>query len=258
MHIAENTHWYDAAGKPAYTVIGKNGKERATTLRDARTMALVPSVTTIIKSAAAPALERWKQTQVLHAALTLPLIAGETEEAYLSRIWQDSREQGKKAAERGTAIHAAVQGHYEGKPPEPEYWPHVKGTAEAVGKWADAHPTNASWDAERSFSHRFGFGGKCDLSCDGMVADFKTKEFDADTKLQTWDEHCMQLAAYRVGLGMPQARCAIVYVSVTVPGLARVIELSQDDLKQGWGMFQGLLAYWQEKHQYWPTVKAAA
>lgn len=257
MHIAESTHWYDAEGKPAYTVIGKNGKERNTTLRDARTMALVPSVTTIIKSAAAPALERWKQTQVLHAALTLPLITGESEDAYLARIWHDSREQGKKAAERGTAIHAAIQGHYEGKPPGEECWPHVKGTAIEVEKWTPAH-----WQSERSFAHHYGFGGKCDLSGNlggtPFVLDFKTKEFDADTKLGTWDEHAMQLAAYRVGLGMPTARCAIVYVSVTVPGLARVMELSQDDLKQGWGMFQGLLAYWQEKNRYWPSEKLAA
>ena len=25
MSIAESTHWYDAEGKPRYTIIGKNG-----------------------------------------------------------------------------------------------------------------------------------------------------------------------------------------------------------------------------------------
>lgn len=253
MHIAESMHWYAPDGSPAYEVKGANGRIRPATLRDARKMNLVPSVTSVIKCAAAPALERWKQTQVLHAALTLPAIEGESEDAYLARIWKDSREQGKKAAERGTAIHAAIQGHYEGKPPAEEYWPHVQGTRDAVSEWA-----SVKWDAERSFTHRYGFGGKCDLSGESFLLDFKTKEFNADADLKTWDEHAMQLAAYRVGLGMPEARCAIVYVSVTVPGLVRVMELSQADLAQGWDMFQGLLQYWQAKNQYWPKLEKVA
>lgn len=255
-HIAESMHWYAPDGSPAYEVVGVNGKTRPATLRDARKMNLVPSVTSIIKCAAAPALERWKQTQVLHAALTLPTIEGESEDDYLARIWKDSREQGKKAAERGTAIHAAIQGNFEGQPPDPDFWPHVKATAEAVKAWADCE-----WSAERSFTHRYGFGGKCDLSTrfdDGFVLDFKTKEFSAETKLQTWDEHAMQLGAYRIGLGLPAARCAIVYVSVTNPGLVRLLELPEDDLRQGWNMFQGLLQYWQAKNQYWPELDQAA
>jgi hypothetical protein len=44
-------HWYGLDGTPRYTITGKNGKERNTTLRDARVMNLVPSVTTIIRCA---------------------------------------------------------------------------------------------------------------------------------------------------------------------------------------------------------------
>ena len=72
---SESQHWYDRQGNPMYTVIGKNGKERNTTLRDARTMNLVPSVTTILNVAAKPALNVWLQRQVLMAALTLALLS---------------------------------------------------------------------------------------------------------------------------------------------------------------------------------------
>ena len=41
-------HWYTQEGEPMYTIIGANGRERNTTLRDAKTLGLVPSVTTII------------------------------------------------------------------------------------------------------------------------------------------------------------------------------------------------------------------
>ena len=93
---SENGHWYAPDGTPAYTIIGKNGKERNTTLRDARTLELRPSVTTIISVMAKPGLEQWKLNQVLMAALTMPRVEGETEPEYISRIIRDSKEQGYK------------------------------------------------------------------------------------------------------------------------------------------------------------------
>lgn len=252
-HAAESTHWYSADGSPAYEVMGANGKLRPTTLRDARKLDLVPSVTTVIRCASAPGLERWKQNQVLMAALTLPRREDEPEADWLQRVMRDSQEQGKKAAERGTLIHAAIQGHYEGQPPAPELWPHVKAAKETVDGWIQSN-----WTPEKSFCHRYGFGGKVDLSCPSAVLDFKTKEFGPDDKLSTWDEHAMQLAAYRVGLGIPDARCAIVYVSASNPGLAKLIEIESEELSNGWQMFQGLLAYWQAKNKYWPSERLAA
>ena len=68
---SESGHWYDQNGDPAYTLIGANGKERNTTLRDAKTYGLVPSVTTIIGMIAKPGLENWKITQAIKAATTL-------------------------------------------------------------------------------------------------------------------------------------------------------------------------------------------
>lgn len=245
IHAAESTHWYARDGSPCYTVKAKDGSDRPTTLRDARKLNLVPSVTSIIRCAAAPGLEVWKQNQVLMAALTLSRRHGESEEMYIARIVQDSKEQARKAADRGTAIHAAIQGHYEGEPPSEEYWEHVRGAVAAVDGWM-----KGPWDAEKSFASALGFGGKVDLSSPWAVADFKTKEFDSETDLKTWDEHAMQLAAYRGGLGLHRARCAIVYVSASVPGLARVMPIKEDGLLKGWGMFGSLLSYWKAKTGY--------
>lgn len=253
-HIAESQHWYHLDGSPCYEVEAAKGGMRPATLRDARKLNLVPSVTGIIRCAAAPGLERWKQQQVLHAALTLPLVQGESEDDYLTRIMQDSREQAKKASELGTAIHAAIQSCYDMQSYDKQYDPHVCGVVDAVDKWLPV----AGWGAERSFAHPMGFGGKTDLSCDDVVIDFKTKEFGPESKLDTWDEHAMQLAAYREGLGMRAARCAIVYVSVTAPGLTRVIEISKEDLDLGWMMFKGLFSYWCAKNHYWPAKEMVA
>lgn len=252
VRASESTHWYGRNGEPCYEVPRKAGGMRPTTLADARKMGLCPSVTTIIKCASAPALENWKQNQILLAALTLPRNPGENDESFCARIIHDSQEQARKARDRGTEIHAAVQGHYEGQAPHPDMWEFVKGTADVVG----ANCGEQHWKAERSFSHPIGFGGKCDLSSQDWVIDFKTKEFGKEqfADLKTWDEHAMQLAAYREGLGLFSARCGIVYVSTSTPGLARLIEIDSAELNRGWQMFRSLLSYWMAKQDYFPPA----
>jgi hypothetical protein len=237
-HPAESLHWYAKDGSPAYTVVGKNGKERPTTLRDARTLGLVPSVTSIIKCAAAPALERWKADQLMMAALTLPRRPHETEKEWISRVYVDSQEQGKAAAALGTDIHAAIQSHYEGKDHDPQYAQHVSAAVVTISGWCAALGV-----PEQSFSTGR-YGGKVDLSCHEAVIDIKTKDFGADDVLTTYDEHAMQLAAYRHGIASPDARCAIVYVSRTVPGLVTLLEIEQDELNRGWQMFSALVDFW--------------
>lgn len=247
VRASESQHWYTRTGDPAYTVKNKDGHQRPTTLRDARKLGLVPSVTTIIKCAASPGLEAWKLQQMMLAALTLPRAPGESEESFIGRIQMDSKEQAKMAAERGSEVHAALESFFETRHVTSKFAESVIGTeSEIVKIFGDL-----SWATEKSFS-RDGFGGKVDLHSrdgQGVVIDFKTKEFTSETmdKAQGFDEHLMQLAAYRVGLDIPQARCANVFVSVTQPGLVVVREWTQEDLTRGWKMFCSLLEFWYAK-----------
>lgn len=246
-YVAEAGHWYTRDGLPRYTVIGSNGKERPTTLRDARKDNLVPSVTTIINVAANPVLNQWIQKQVLMAALTLPKVEGEADEDYVSRIMADSKQQGKDAADKGTEIHNAIQSFYEGVATN-AYAEHVQGCVFKL----HAEYGNQPWIAERSFGHDMGFGGKCDLystSGDGLVVDIKTKDFADGDKIEGYDSHLMQLAAYRVGLGIPSARCSNIFVSRTSPGLAVIKEWSEEELMRGWEMFYSLLRFYQIKNK---------
>ena len=245
---SESNHWYTRDGAPQYTVEAAKGGQRNTTLRDARKMNLVPSVTTILNAAAKPALLAWMQQQVLYAALTLPRRPDEPEKEYIDRIISDSKEQGRAAADAGTDIHASIQGHYEDKPTGKH-----QESVVACTKAITEHFGEAIWISERSFAHEAGFGGKCDLFCAGTlnaVVDIKTKEFTDPAKVDAYDEHLMQLAAYRIGLNLPKARCANVFVSVTEPGLVVVKEWTQEDLDRGWEMFNSLLKYWQAKNKH--------
>lgn len=246
---AESNHWYSRNGEPAYTVIGANGKERSTTLRDARKMNLVPSVTTIIKSAASPGLEAWKLNQMMLAALTLPRIPEEPEEDFIARIQRDSKEHAKMAAERGTNVHTAIENMYSGIM-HAEFADHQAGVYREIEKEYGV----TEFQPEKAFAHELGFGGKIDLFTSkypkGLVIDIKTKEFSDPSKVVGYDEHMMQLAAYRVGVDLPEAECANVFVSVTVPGLVVIHKWSQADLARGWVMFQSLLTFWKAKNQY--------
>ena len=231
-------HWYDKDGNPQYTIIGANGKERDTTLRDARKLNLVPSVTTIMRIAAAPGLDLWKQQQVLKAAVTVPRLDGEPEEDWFSRIMRVSKETSAEAADRGTGMHNVIEDYFNKKDGEfPDY---AKETYFAVIKEFGSQ----NWICEKSFAAD-GFGGKVDLHADDIVIDFKTKDL-VDDKTAAYDEQLMQLAAYRVGLGIPDALCANVFVDLQ--GNVKIIKHDESDIQKAWLMFSHLLASYRVKN----------
>jgi hypothetical protein len=234
-------HWYTKDGAPAYTIEGKTGV-RNTTLRDARKLGLLPSVTTINNMLSKAGLDTWKQQQVLLAALTLPRLADEPEADWLARVMQDSKATGREAAERGTAIHAIIESYF-----DQVYMPEKPAYLDGIDKALDQAFGNQLWLSEKSFGHPLGFGGKCDLMAkSGFVVDFKTKDADLD-KVDVYFEHEMQLAAYREGLGVPNARCAIVFVNGTT-NQVKLIEVEEQKLQNGWECFQHLLRVYQIKN----------
>ena len=245
--LAESGHWYTKQGTPAYTTIGKTG-ERPTTLRDARKEGLLPSVTTIINIMSKAGLDTWKQQQVLLAALTLPREINEPEQEWLKRVMQDSRAIGREAAERGTAIHAIIEGYF-----DQVYMPQKPPYLDAIDSALKSAFGEQPWLSERSFGHPLGFGGKCDLMAKpingqgtGYIVDFKTKDTDLD-KVDVYFEHEMQLAAYREGLNLPNARCAIVFINGTT-NQVKLVEIEEAQLQKSWDCFQHLLRVYQIKN----------
>ena len=82
---SESGHWYTQEGDPMYTIIGVNGKERNTNLRDAKLLNLVPSVTTVMDLIAKPSLENWKINQALNSAISLEQEEGESNGSFIYR-----------------------------------------------------------------------------------------------------------------------------------------------------------------------------
>ena len=246
---SESGHWYDEMGNPAYEIIGANGKQRNTTLRDAKKLGLLPSVTTVLGVAAKPGLDRWKQEQAILAALTLPRLEGEEEAEWLSRVLSDSKAQGKQAADRGSAIHAIIESFFDGILLEsiPTYCRNIENALQA------AYGARL-WIPEQSASHtELKFGGKVDLQAKadkvkgilGVVVDFKTKETPLE-KVVPYDDHIMQMAAYRELLGLEGARCGIMFVN-GLTNEVKLCEIEEADLQKGLKCFFHLLRYYQLK-----------
>ena len=198
--MAESQHWYDAVtGAPRYTTTGKNGKERNTTLRDAKANpgTLVPSVSTINSQLSKAGLNTWFQTEAIKAAAENPRGLQEEEKDYISRILELSKRKSQDAMARGTLIHDFIESFY-----NQDYLPDMPAYVRIVDDAITAHFGTQLWIPEQSLVNQEGYGGKCDLYCKprhdftGVVIDFKTTE-KSPGDLTPYTEHITQLAAYR-------------------------------------------------------------
>lgn len=243
---SESGHFYTKTGEPCYEIMGKNGKLRPTTVRDMRTLDLLPSVTSVISMLPKPGLIIWQKKNVLMSALTLPRLPDELDDAYIARIMADADEQSRLAREKGIAIHGAIERFICGQAIEPEYDIYVRSAINALSEHIGVIPMLDKCEAEKSFADIESlYGGKVDLFSRelNVIVDFKTKDFTEDTDKLAWDEHIIQLTAYKMGLGMPDARMINVFVSTSVPGLVRIVEHPDGDPRY-WQIFMTCMTLW--------------
>jgi hypothetical protein len=249
----EAGHWYTQTGAPCHEVPNKSkpGEMRPTTKRDAKVLNLFPSVSLISNTLAAQPLERWKRNQLLLSAVDVPRDPLEGGQSWMNRVLDLYTERTTKARDLGTVIHGCIEKLLCGVPFDPAYNEHALAALKAVDEWCGVD----GLAIEKSFAHPLGYGGRVDVHKRDFVADFKTKEFAAEALPSTYDNHAIQLAAYSEGLGMSSARCAIIYVSTSVPGLTHLVELSQDELERGWDIFERLVDLWQIVNNYRPQTE---
>jgi ATP-dependent exoDNAse (exonuclease V) beta subunit len=228
-------------------MVGKNGRERSVTLRDAKASpgTLVPSVSTINGQLSKDGLNTWLQTEAIKAAAENPRGLQEEEKDYISRILDLSKKKSQDAMARGTTIHDWIESYYNN-----EFIPNSPSYVIAVDKAITAHFGAQLWIAEQSLVNQEGYGGKCDLYCKakgdfhGVVIDFKTTE-KSPGELTPYLEHTLQLAAYREVLA-PQARCANVYINGET-GEVAIYEHTEQAIRDGYEMFLSLLKIYKLK-----------
>ena len=238
-YASEGGHFYDKDGTPRYTFINKKGEESKTTLREARKNGWYPSVTQIIGLASKPSLEFWKQEQTILACLTMPLIAGESEQDYIKRLREDAKAQAKAAAEKGTEIHGLIEKGFRNELVElNKYYESVRNTIILECGVQE-------WSTEKSFANSLGYGGKVDLHNAEYLIDFKGTDKPLES-LKLWDDHYLQLAAYDAGLVPAGRKCGICYVHRETAE-SRLIWIDEKELMKGWKCFISLLDFYYNK-----------
>lgn len=194
-----SSHWYLADGTPYHTVARADGKgDRPATLRDARKVGALPSVTNRLSVLAKPGLDAWRIEQGILAALTLPKEADETLDQFARRVVEDSVLQVNNAADLGSAIHNAAEEYLLIKkvPTDPK----IIELFAPCKQWIDKNVEAAALVEKVVIHSECGYGGRVDLvarikEIGVAVIDFKTQNMKAKpTYYETWP---LQLEAYR-------------------------------------------------------------
>ncbi len=261
---SESEHWYSKQGEPCYQVPCKSKEgTRQTHIGDGRKLDLVPSFTKIKSEVAAPGLNAYWENMLLDSALTLPVIQGENADARKKRIREDAKEHSRKARERGTELHKAIEEFIQGNlDPFGGWQEHV----EKVFKTLQQHGIDIMrGTAEHSFAASIDgnfYGGKTDYvkrNGELVCIDFKSKEIIEPKKQLVWDEHPMQIAAYGYGLfgritsSKPWAweafRGLNVFVGVQDCEIV-VHEHTPEDLEHGFELFRSILDFWTRRNRF--------
>jgi RecB family exonuclease len=228
------SHWYLRSGQPYHQIPKKDGTGlRAVTLADARRVMALPSVTNILGVLAKPGLDAWKIEQGIMAALTLPRLADEPLDVFARRVVSDMGEQVERAADFGTAIHAACELYAREKlmPSDPA----LLGFFTPWQSWFDENVERVESLEDVFVSLDHGYAGRVDMiaklkGIGWAVVDFKTQKIKRSAKgepkpafYETWP---MQLAAYRQpvvqALAKPIDNLVSVVIDSSQPGPVHV------------------------------------
>ena len=249
---AENSHYYTRLGEPVHG-----------TLREARKVNALPSVTNGMSILAKPGLIFYLQENAILSTLSLPRLQGESETDFVKRVVLDSRKEVESAAERGTYTHSLCEILADGgdKPADlrkgfEPHWGSLKNWFSKVHKIHSSEQVLVNEDV--------GYAGRVDLiaeivATDGPrveVIDFKTRKFKKDKKgngkADSYSTDLYQLAAYCFAHFDEPTWCRNVYIE-PVTGEISEKEWSPEEVEAAFEVFKAICVIWQAEKKYNPT-----
>jgi len=251
-----STHWYHRDGMPCYEVPNKSKPDqmRSVTIRDARKLDLVPSVTGILGVVHSYKLERYLINLAMDVAVALPRLENEGDDGYKSRIIDEYQIESKKAADLGTRVHQAIE----------DWISEGQGTTDAevapmlarYQRWHNEHVGRVEL-IEYSFCGD-GYGGRLDMAAfvDGRyaVVDFKTQGSRPGRPMRAYEKYGPQLAACERGAGLSsEAPSSLLNVMISTTE-DRPIEIIDHTEKREecWQFFQTAFDMWRMLKRYDP------
>lgn len=287
---SDSSHWYLRDGTPFYETPQKcvvckgkgwNGRGhepcdrcgssgfdgiRPVTLRDARKIGAVPSVTGVLGVIEKKALTNWKIEQGIISALTLPRLDGEDDHSFARRVAEDAMSVSREAADFGSRVHGAIETVIH----EPKNWPGM------VDEDLQIYALGFSLWYEENLD-----------KLTNCIVDWKTQAKQKGKPFDFWEDWCWQLAAYRYGLfthvdpagirgnllEVPFASCSgfggrvdyvnfrfgkprlvSVAISSLEPGQIEMKVWTEAEAERGWEIFQAALTLWRLTRKYDPRT----
>lgn len=258
------SHWYTQGGLPAHRQPKASGDgERPTTVRDARKLKLLPSVTTVLNALGKSGLVNWQLEQVGLAAFDSRPTEGESPEYYAKRVVAASKETTDDAATAGSAIHAAIEAFYDGEEVPDDLMPYVQ----AVEDWRASKELRFIERETVLVNRERGFAGMCDVVALGSqgqqtVIDWKTRKTIEGKPVRSYETEAMQVAAYaatRWGEDQILKRRvygANVYVSRNEVGRVEVRAWMPEEIFAAYQTFLSVHQIWRYVKNYDPRTQS--
>lgn len=259
LHLA-SAHWYTANGHPAHVQLRNDNRgTRPTTIKDAMSMNLYPSVTSILNVFAKPGLETWKIKQAILAAARTLRSPEESVDYWTQRVMNAAHSQVEAAADLGTNIHRALDLAISGE----LYDPALQVYVQPVMAWIAR--TFITFTAREIVlvNRQEGYAGRVDAlftyGTDGIgIIDWKTRKTKPGETITPYDGQAMQLAAYAAAhygeAMLPRVLAANVYISTTEPG--RIAVCRHEGLPEVYEAFKHACALWRHLKGYDPRNPA--
>lgn len=260
LFASDSAHWYGRDGVPMHSVPSARGELRPTTLREARKLGLLPSVTNVLGVINKPELVEWKMTQAVLAALTLPRLEGEGEDAFAKRVVEDSQSRVRSAADFGSAFHAGAE--LVANTLEVDQAGPYAAWLNLHRDWFQSNCVRVIWTERVLTNGELGYAGTADLLVEHQqhgltLVDYKTQGVKPGYKARAYGSWCQQLAAYRRAIGKPMA-CVNVIVNSTEPAAPVEHLWTEDQLAAGLESFEAALVIWRNEKAYDPRTVPVA
>lgn len=203
---SEGGHWYSEEGLVTAVPSADGKRMVAPTIRHAKKLGLLPSVTTVLGILDKPALTLWKCKEYVRAANFVGLKANdESEEEYFAKV----REQFSRYndhAQVGTDIHAEIARYFERGEYAPNAFKVCNWLNQTLNEYRNAGIAYEIESEKFFFNRKKGFAGTVDFKIITKeivhFIDFKTTDDDKipqGSKLAYKDSHLAQLVAYNLG-----------------------------------------------------------
>ena len=248
--FSQSSHWYRLVPdgiEPCHDI----------GLKEARILKAFPSITTILKERANPALEIWKQNQLFEAITKNKRKKGESDEDYRTRISEIAGKKGNDAADFGTRLHDALDIF-----PQMTIDGDLRPYVDAFGESYDKIVTRRFESEIMLADAEIGVAGRTDLIAEtkewGLaVIDYKTSKFKYN-KASFWPSYRLQLAfyakCYQKKHGLSKVpRIVNCGINSETPLTPQWKCYSEEEQQQAYSEFLATAYLWFCTKNYWPV-----